>query len=60
MSLKSFLFALDATRIEEGLEFSRGNADPPLPTPADNKARNAQSMAMLEGMMAGVQKGRRR
>ena len=60
MSLKSFLYACDALRLEENLVFSRENDEVPQPTAADNKARNAQSMAMLQGMMSGVQKKRSR
>jgi hypothetical protein len=59
MSLKSFLYALDATRIEEGLEFVRAGDERPQPTPADVKAQNAQSMQMLQGIMGGLGKRKR-
>ena len=57
MSLRSFLFAADALRLEEGVGF---HVETPVgqqrvPSPADNKARNDQAMQSLMGIMAGVQ-----
>jgi hypothetical protein len=55
MSLRSFLYALDAARIEEGFSFHVETQEAPLPTPSDIRAQNAQSMAALSGIMAGAQ-----
>lgn len=63
MRLRTFMFASDALRIEEGIVFEvRGApARAPEPSPADNRARNAQAMQAFTAMMGGVQKrGRRR
>lgn len=60
MSLKHFLYACDALRLEDGLEFVV-EGERAVPSPADNRKRNADSMAALQAMMGGVQKrGRRR
>ncbi len=62
MSFRSFLFAADALRLEEGFGF---HVETPtaigtqVSSPADNKRRNAEAMQNLMGMMAGVQKGKR-
>lgn len=64
MTIREFLFAADALRLEEGVGFhvetEPGRA--PEPSPADNRARNDQAMAAFTAMMGGVQKkrGRRR
>ena len=66
MSLRSFLFAADALRLEEGVGFhveTEGTPAQRLPSPADNKARNDQAMQAFQAMMGGVKKnprGRRR
>lgn len=64
MSLRAFLFAADALRLEEGVGFhveTPGVQVRRLPSPEDNKARNAEAMQAFQAMMGGVQKrGRRR
>ena len=58
MTFRSFLFAADALRLEEGLSFhveTEGVPAQRVPSPADNKARNDQAMQSLMGIMAGVQ-----
>ena len=61
MTFRSFLLAADALRLEEGIGFHVETApgQPRVPSPADNKQRNAESMQALQSMMAGVQKGKR-
>jgi hypothetical protein len=54
MSLRAFLYAVEAVRLEEGVRFHVETAAAPEPTPADNRERNAQSMALLMGGLAGV------
>jgi hypothetical protein len=58
MTLQTFMFAADALRLEDGVGFHvetpAGMA--PVQSAADVKAQNAQSMAMLTGMLAGVKK----
>ena len=61
MSFRSFLFAADALRLEEGFGF---HVETPVgqarvPSPADNKQRNAEAMQALQSMMSGVKKGKR-
>ena len=60
MTLTDFMFAADVLRQEDGLSFhvetAPGVTAPAVPSPADVKNRNAQSMAMLQGMMGGVSK----
>ena len=55
MSWRSFLFAADALMKEEGLSF-HVETEARAVTPAQNKARNADAMQSLMGMMAGVKK----
>jgi hypothetical protein len=62
MSFRAFLFACQAVMAEEGLSF-HVETEASESTPADTKARNAQSMSVLQGMLGGVQgapKGARR
>lgn len=59
MTLRSFLYAVEALRKEEGVRFHVETPDAPEPTPADVRSKNAQAMDALAGIMAGVQ-GRRR
>lgn len=57
MTLRTFLYAADALRLEEGVGF-HVETEPgaaPAPSPADAKARNAQSMAMLQGILEKTQ-----
>ena len=58
MSLRTFLFAADALRIEEDVRFhvktESGVAMSPVPSPADVKAQNKTAMQNLMTMMAGV------
>jgi hypothetical protein len=58
MTLQTFMFAADALRLEDGVGFHMETVPgaAPVPSPADVKAQNAQSMAMLTGMLAGVKK----
>jgi hypothetical protein len=57
MTLRTFMFATDALRLEDGVGFAMPNErGVPAPAPADTKAQNAQSMQMLNAMMAGTQK----
>ena len=63
MSLKTFLYAVDALMVEEGIRFhveTEGTEAPAVPSSADVKARNDQAMAAFSAMMGGVQKGRGR
>lgn len=55
MSLCSFVFAAQALMAEEGLSFHVETPDKPVPSPADARAQNAQSMAMLQGILGGTQ-----
>jgi len=52
MSLMSFLFAVEAVREEEGVRF---HVETPqsVPSPVENRERNAQSMQMLQGILGG-------
>ena len=57
MTLRDFLFAADALRMEEGVSFTVQTPTGPsvsVPSPADVREQNAQAMAALTGMMAGV------
>jgi hypothetical protein len=58
MSFRAFVFACQAVMAEEGLSF-HVEAAAPESTPADTKARNAQSMAAL-GPILEMAKGKRR
>ena len=62
MSLRTFLYAVDALMAEENLRFhvETDTTDAPVPSTADVKARNDQAMAAFSAMMGGVQKGRKR
>ncbi len=65
MSLRSFLYATDAFMAEDGVRFAvklGDTPDAPVPSPAENKARNADAMAQFQAMMGGLGKkrGRRR
>lgn len=55
MSLRAFLYAVEAVRLEEGVRFHVETEASPEPAPADNRARNAQAMEMLMGGLSGVQ-----
>ena len=55
MTLMSFLYAVEAVRAEEGVRFHVETEASPEPAPADNRARNEQSMKMLQGMLGQVQ-----
>ena len=63
MTLSTFLFAADALRTEEGIGFhvetAEGASLPSVPSPDDTKARNAASMAALQGILAKTQMPRR-
>lgn len=63
MSLRAFMFAADTLRLEEGIGFhvktDMGVSTPPVPSPEDVKAQNANAMTALAGIMASVQ-GKRR
>ena len=52
------MYAADALRLEEGISWTvqaqPGVRITPVQSPAEVRAQNAQSMAMLQGMMAGV------
>ena len=62
MSLRAFLYAADALRLEEGIGFhvetQPGVVSAPVQSADEVRRRNAQSMQMLTGIMAGVQKKR--
>lgn len=61
MSMRAFLFAADALRLEEGVSFHvETPAGAPKAPRADVAAQNAQAMAAFTGMMGGVQKKRGR
>jgi hypothetical protein len=61
MSIREFLYGADALMAEEGVSFHVETGEKPLPSPADNRRRNADAMAAFTAMMGGVQKkGRRR
>jgi hypothetical protein len=55
MTLMSFLYAAHGLMNEEGLSFHVETPDAPVPSPADTKQRNAESMAALQGILGGVQ-----
>ncbi len=59
MSLRDFMYASDALRLEDGISWTvtpaPGVPITPVMSPAEVRAQNAQSMAMLSGMMKGVQ-----
>ena len=64
MTLREFMFAADALRIEEGLSFhvetAPGRTVAAVPSPADVKERNAQAMAALAPILAMTKKKRPR
>lgn len=62
MSLRTFLYAVDALMVEEGIRFHVETKEEAVavPSTADVRARNAQAMEMFQGMMGGVQKGKGR
>ena len=61
MSLRAFLFAADALRLEDGVSFTMQAPVGAAPAPrADVASKNAQAMQQMMGLMGGVQKGRRR
>jgi hypothetical protein len=56
MSLRTFMYAADALRLEDGVSFHVETAPgKPAPAPAEVKQQNAQAMASLMGRMSGVQ-----
>lgn len=59
MSLQAFMYAADALRLEEGIGFhvetAPGVVGPAVPSPEENRSRNAEAMQNLMGMMGGVQ-----
>ncbi len=60
MTWQSFLYAADALRLEEGIGFhvETGPAlvgPAPAPAPEEARAQNAESMKMLQGLLAPVQ-----
>ncbi len=56
MSLRSFMYASEVLRLQQTERFHVETESVPEPTPAEMRERNAQSMAALQGMMAGVKK----
>jgi hypothetical protein len=58
MSLRSFMYAADALRLEDGIGFvvesAPGAPSVPVQSSAEVRAQNARSMALLRGAMAGV------
>lgn len=55
MTLRTFLYAVDALMQEEGISFQVEKQDvPSVPSAADMRQQNAQAMQMFQGMMAGV------
>ena len=62
MTLNTFLCVVDAVMAEEKIGFHVETEEaPPVPTPAENRARNQDAMAAFNAMMGGVQErgGRR-
>jgi len=59
MSLRAFLFAADALRIEEGVSFHVETNGKPVAPKEEVRKRNADAMAAFGAMMSGVQKRRR-
>jgi len=57
MTLRSFLLAVEAVREEEGVRFHVETQTAPVPSPADARQRNAQSMAQLQGILGGMPGG---
>jgi hypothetical protein len=57
MSFRTFMFAADALRLEEGISFhvETPAGQRPAPSPPDVRQRNAEAMQRLMGGMAGVQ-----
>ena len=61
MTLNTFLCVVDAVMAEEKISFHvETPTEAPVPTPAENRARNQDAMAAFNSMMGGVQKGGRR
>ena len=55
MSLRTFMFAADALRLEDGVGFHvETPAGVPVRSPAEVKKQNADAMAQLMGRMGGV------
>ena len=59
MTWRSFLFAADALMKEEGLSFHVETETKPAPSPAENRARNADAMKQFQALMGGVQRRKR-
>lgn len=61
MSLRTFLFAADALRLEDGVSFHvKTEARATSASTGSTGTQNADAMAAFMGMMGGVQKRRRR
>ena len=66
MSLRMFLYAADALRLEDGVSFHvetgppAGLTMPSVPSPADVRQQNANAMQTLMGITAGISKKGRR
>ena len=60
MSLRSFLFAADVLRIEEGVSFTMQQNGKRVAPKEEVRKRNQDAMAAFTGMMGGVQKGKGR
>jgi hypothetical protein len=59
MSMRTFLFASDALRIEDGVTFTVVPAAGPVRSDPSVGAKNAQAMQVLMGGMAGLGKRKR-
>jgi hypothetical protein len=58
MSFRAFLFATQAVMAEEGLSFHVETVTPEQ-SPAETRARNAESMQVFQGLMGGIGKRKR-
>lgn len=56
MSLRAFIYACETLRLQQMQRFHVETPAEFQPTPQHMRERNAQSMAALQGMMAGVKK----
>jgi hypothetical protein len=59
MTLRTFLFAADALRLEEGVDWvmaPQAGSSVPASSPDSVKRQNATAMAQLQGILGGVKK----
>jgi hypothetical protein len=54
MTWRTFMYAADALRLEDRIEFVMPGASAPEPSPADVKAKNEAAMKALQAKMGGL------